>query len=81
MALTTSRMFTVWRTLQSSNSKSERKLTMITDLTTFADYSGNHAYEITTDKGRFVVHANNRTQAATRLRRKGFTVYDVNMIG
>jgi len=54
---------------------------MLTDLITFADNSGNHAYEITTDKGRYAVHANNRTQAAARLRREGFTVHDVNMIG
>ena len=51
------------------------------DFTTYADGKGKHAYDISTNSGRFIVHAATRAQAAARLRRAGFEVRDVNMIG
>lgn len=41
-----------------------------------------HAYDVETDAGTFrQVYANNRTQAAARVKRDGFEVRSVNMVG
>lgn len=51
------------------------------DYTTYATGRGNHAYEVGTNAGRFIVHASTRSQAASILKRDGYTVRDVNLIG
>jgi hypothetical protein len=53
----------------------------MTDYQTFESSTGLHAYEIGTDKGRFFILANNRTQAAAKIRRDGYIIRDVNMVG
>lgn len=41
-----------------------------------------HAYDVETNAGTFsYVYANNRTQAAARVKRDGFEVRSVNMVG
>jgi len=40
-----------------------------------------HLYEIGTDKGRILVEANTRSQAANIARKDGYQVHDVNMVG
>jgi len=42
----------------------------------------SHAYDVETNVGTFrYVYANNRTQAAARVKRDGFEVRSVNMVG
>lgn len=42
--------------------------------------SAKHQYEIGTQKGRILVDANSRSQAASLARRSGYEVWDVNMV-
>jgi len=44
-------------------------------------YQGKHLFELGTDKGRIEVHANTRTGAASKAKREGYEVRDVNMVG
>lgn len=50
------------------------------DYETYATGLGKAAYEISTNRGRFFVHASNRAQAARILERDGFTVRDINRV-
>lgn len=55
-------------------------LKMKTDYQTYATGLGKAAYEISTDKGRFFVHASNRAQAARILERDGFIIRDISRV-
>lgn len=57
----------------------------ITDMKTYANGNGKHAYDVEAKKDEtrviFLVYATNRDQASRRVERDGYQVCSVNMVG